>query len=169
MIEYVEDRRHERQRGRHAQAARLERKRQAETDKDDSDVFDRVVGEQSLQIVFHQCVENTEQRGDAGRDQHRNAPPPQRRTGQVEDEPHESVHRNLRHDPAHQCRDVARRRRVRERQPRVQRNETGFGPGTDQCEDQNDRAHAGGCDPSDLIERITALGTGEQAEREQQA
>ena len=39
---------------------------------------------------------------------------------------------------------------------------------TDQREDQNDRADAGGSKPSDLIECVTALGTGEKAEREQQ-
>ena len=164
----MEDRRRERQSRRGAQSARFERKGEPQADEDDADVLDGVVREQTLQIVFHQRIQDTEQSGDAGDQQYRNAPPPCRGTCEVEDEPHETIDRHLRHDPAHQCRDMTRRGRVREREPRVQRHQTRFGAGPDQRQQQNDRAHAGRADTTDRFERVSALRSGEQAERQQQ-
>src|SRR2546423_1305774 len=73
VIEYVEDRRRERQRRRGAQAARLERQGETQADEDDADVLDGVVREEALQVVLHQRVQDAQQCGDRGDHQYRNA------------------------------------------------------------------------------------------------
>ena len=116
--------------GRHAVG--LEGERQAEADEDDADVLDRVIGEQALQIVLHQRVEHAEHGGDAAEHQHDHARPPGRRAEQVEDDADEAVDRDLGHHAAHQRRDVARRGRMGERQPDMQRHEAGLRAGAEQ-------------------------------------
>ena len=140
VIEHVEQRRRQRERRGQAHGVGLEGERQAEADEDDADVLDRVVGEQALQVVLHQRVQHAEHRGGAAEHQDHHAPPPGGRPEQVEHDAHEAVDRDLGHDPAHQRRDVARRRRVGERQPDVQRHEPGLRSGAE----QHQRQHQGG-------------------------
>ena len=56
---------------------------------------------------------------DAADREHHRAPPPHGRTEQVEHDAHEGVDRDLGHHAAHQRGDVARRRRVGERQKEI--------------------------------------------------
>ena len=90
--------------------------------------------------------------------------------GEVEDDAHEAVDGDLGHHAAHQGRDMARRRRMRERQPDMQRHEPGLGAGAEQRENEDKRAgkpgRGMGC--ADRVERVAAIGPGEQAEGEQQ-
>ncbi len=72
--------------------------------------------------------------------EHDDAPPPGGRAGEVEHDAHEAVDRDFGHHAAHQRGDVARRRRMGERQPNMQRHEAGFRAGADESEDQNQRA-----------------------------
>ena len=70
MIEDVEERRGQRQRRRPVHAVGAKGERKAEADEDDADVLDRVIGEQALEVVLHQRVENAHHRGDAAERQH---------------------------------------------------------------------------------------------------
>ena len=101
-------------------AVGLESERQAETDENEADVLDGAVGEDPLEVTLHQRVENAEHGGSAADRQDRDAPPPGRRAEEVENDPHEAIDRDFGHDAAHQRGDMARRRRMRERQPDVQ-------------------------------------------------
>ena len=92
------------------------------------------------------------------------------RAGEFEDDAHEAVDGDFGHHAAHQRGDVARRRRMRERQPDVQRHDAGLRAGADQSEDQHQRAERGGwMRGAHLRERVKAVGAGEQAEGEQQS
>jgi len=89
--------------------------------------------------------------------------------GEIESDADEAVDRDLGHDPAHQRRDVARRGRMRERQPYVQRHDPGFRSGADQREDKRQHSHQrGGMRRAHLRECIKAVRPGQQAEAEQQ-
>ena len=113
-------------------AVRLERQREAKADKDDADIFDRVIGEKPLQIVLHQRVEHAHN-GRYSRDcEHHDAPPPGRTAGEIEGDPHEAINGDLGHDAAHQGGDMARRRRVCERKPDMQRHDAGLRSGADE-------------------------------------
>ena len=118
---------------------RLERERKAKSDEDDADVFHRVIGQQPLEIVLHERIEHAHHRGDAAEREHHHAPPPGRFAREVEHDAHEAVDRDLGHYAAHQRGDVAGRRRMRKRQPHMQRHQTGFGTGADEGKDQNER------------------------------
>ncbi len=169
VIEDVKERGGESERRGERHAVRLERQREPEPDEDDADILDRVIGEQPLEIVLHQRVENAHHRGDAAERKHENAPPPRRRAGEVEHDAHETVDRDLGHHAAHQRGDMARRRRMGERQPGVQRHDAGLRSGADQRQNQNQRARRRGrrrC--AHLGKGIGAVGAGEQAEAEQQ-
>src|SRR5262249_940037 len=79
------------------------------SDENDPDVLNRVIREQPLEVVLHQCVKHAHHRGDSAERQHQHAPPPGGRADEVEYDAHEAVDGDFRHDPAHQRRDVARR------------------------------------------------------------
>ena len=88
----------------------------------------------------------------------------------LEHDPHEGVDGDLGHDAAHQRGDVARRRRVRQRQPGVQRHDAGFRSGADQRQDQREGAdRRGWMRGAHRVETVKSAGAGEQAEAEQQS
>ena len=78
---------------------------------------------------------------------HDDAPPPGRRADEIEDDADEAVDRDLGHHAAHQGRDVARRCRVGERQPDVQRHQPGLRAGAEQDEDQDQAGQRRRCAP----------------------
>src|SRR4029079_17715365 len=102
VIEYVKKPCGQRQRRRIYHRMRLECERKAEANKNDADIFNRVIGEQPLQIVLHQGIEHAHHRGDTAYREHEHAPPPDRRTEQIERNAHKAIDRDLGHDPAHQ-------------------------------------------------------------------
>ena len=122
MVEHVEEARGQRESRRPIDAVGAKGERKPEPDENNADILHRVIGEQPLEIVLHQRVEHAEHGGDAGERQHDQAPPPDRRAQQIEDDAHKAVDRDLGHHPAHQRGDVAGRGRVGERQPDMQRN-----------------------------------------------
>src|SRR5690242_21691184 len=65
MVEYVKQAGGERERGCAIHPVRLEGKRKSEPDENDADVFDRVIGEQPLEVVLHKRVKHTHDRGNA--------------------------------------------------------------------------------------------------------
>ena len=170
MVEHVKQRRRERQRRRPGQAVGLERDRQAQTDEDDADVLDRVIGEQPLQIVFHQRIQHAHHRGQPADGEHDDACPPGGQAEQVEDDADEAVHRHFRHHAAHQRGNVAGRGRMRERQPDMQRHHTRLRAGTDQRQQQRHRGDARGrVHGPHRIEGVIAGRSGQHAEPQQQA
>src|SRR5262245_6268844 len=129
MVEHVHEARRERERRRPRHSVRLEGERKAKPDENDPDVFHGVVREQPLEVVLHQRVKHAHHGGDAAEREYHHAPPPGGRAGEIESDTHEAIDGDLGHHPAHQCRDMAWRRRMRERQPDVQRHQAGFGTG----------------------------------------
>ncbi len=163
------------QTGRHGErcgrghAKHLESERKPKPNKDDADVLDRVVRKQPLEVVLHQGVEHAEQ-GGAGPDREdRNAPPPAGRPREFKHDPDEAVDGDLRHDPAHQRGDMARRRRVSERQPNMQRHDPRLRPRADQGQNEGEGGDAGRrLRRAHGVEGVAAGGTCEQSEGEQQ-
>ena len=64
MIEHVKQRGRQRERRRQLHVVGAERQRQPKADKDDADVLDGGIGQQTLQVVLHQRGENADHRGD---------------------------------------------------------------------------------------------------------
>ena len=152
-----------RRRERHAVG--LEGEREPEPDEDDADILDGVIGEQPLEVVLHERVQHAHHGRDAGEREHHNAPPPSRRSGEIEDDPHEAIDGDFGHHAAHQAGDVTRRGRMRERQPDVQWHDAGLRAGAEQGEHQRQRSDRGGrMRGANLREGIVAVRTGEQAE-----
>jgi len=111
----------------HAAAAKGER--QAEPDEDDPDILDGAVGEKPLQVGCNHGSKDAEPGGEPAQRHHDHAGPPGRLAHKIEDDAHEAVNGDLGHDAAHQRGDVARCRRMCQRQPDMQRNQTGLRSG----------------------------------------
>ena len=73
----------------------------ADADKNDSDVLNRMIGEQSFQVVLHQRVQHAQQCGDHAYGEHETTPPRRAATQQIECDPHEAVHAHLNHHAGH--------------------------------------------------------------------
>ena len=101
----------------------------AQADEDDADVLDAGEGEQALEVVLDDRVEDAEDGGDGAEPASRAAPHHGRagRAASRGSTRSQAVDAELDHDARHQRRDVARRRRVRARQPHVQRDHAGLG------------------------------------------
>jgi len=63
MVEHVEQRGGERQGSRDIHVVCPERQGEAETNEDDPDILDGVIGEQPLEIVLHQGIEHADNGG----------------------------------------------------------------------------------------------------------
>ncbi len=138
MVEGVKDRGGRCDRGRRIHPVGLEGKRQTKPDENDPDILDRRIGEQLFQIVLHQCEQSAKYGRDAAEDQDQRPPPPAGRSQKIEGDADETVNRHLGHDAAHQRGNVTRRRRMRGRQPDMQRHEAGLGARADQCQQESD-------------------------------
>ena len=95
----------------------------AQAHENDADVFDAVIGEQPLEVVFHQRVEHAEHGGNRADGEHGHAPPVRRRAEEIEEHARHAVDAGLDEHAGHERGDVARRDRVRRRQPDVQRHD----------------------------------------------
>ena len=58
MVEHVQEAGGQRQRRGRGHVKGLERQSEPETDEDDPDILDRVIGEKALEVVLHQCIED---------------------------------------------------------------------------------------------------------------
>jgi hypothetical protein len=105
-------------------AVGAEGERQAQRHEDHADILDRRVGEHALEVAVEHGIEQAQHGRQRAQDDRRQRPPPGGRPQQVEGDADEAVDRHLGHDAAHQRGDVARRRRMSERQPGMQRNES---------------------------------------------
>ena len=169
MVEGVQQAGRQGQRGNRGHAERAERQREPKPNENDADVLDRVVGEQSLEVVLHQSVENAEQGGARPDHQNRNAPPPIPGSRQFKDDPDEAIDGDFRHHPAHERGDMARRRGVGERQPHVQRHDPSFRAGADQRQQEREAGHAGRrAGRAHRVKGVAAGGAREQGEGQQQ-
>ena len=170
MVEHVQQRGRHRQRRRKLHAVRPKRHRKAQADEDDPDILDRGIGEQPLEILLHQRVEHAENRSDAAETQRDQAPPPDRRAEQVEHDADEAVDRDLGHHAAHQRGDVARRGRMGERQPDVQRHQSCFRSGAGENKQKHQAGREGvGTARADCFEGVAAVRAREQAKGQQQS
>ena len=64
MIEDVQDRRRERERGGRRHGIRFKTERKAEADEDDADILDSVKREQTLKVVLHQGEQDAKHGGE---------------------------------------------------------------------------------------------------------
>ena len=152
-------------------AVGLEGERKSEPDEDDPDVLHRVIGEQALEIVLHQRIEHAHHAGDARRARARRcSTTTPAAPSRSKHDAHESVDGDLGHHAAHQCGDVTRRCRMRERKPGMQRHEARLRAGADQRPGSARARRSSGRDATVRIasKPYVALGTGKQAEGEQQ-
>src|SRR5207249_10903448 len=69
---------------------RREGKSEAKTDENDADILHSVVGKQALEVVLHQRAQHAEYTCDAGKRDDGDAPPPSRRTAEVENDADEA-------------------------------------------------------------------------------
>ena len=145
VIENVKQRGRQRERGGGRHVVRRKGERETEPNEDDADILHRVVGEQALEVVLHQCAEHAERAGDPGKGDHDHTPPPRGRAIEVKDDADEAIDGDLGHHAAHQRRYMARRRRMGERKPDVQRNEPRLRAGADEHQDQNQTGECHGC------------------------
>ena len=153
VIENVEQRGCQRKRCGSRHIVRRKSERKTEADEDDPNVLDRVVGEQSLEVVLHQGAEHAEHARRSSERDHDDAPPPGRRPVEVEDDADEAVDRDLGHYPAHQRRDVAWCSGVSEGKPDMQRHKPCLRTGAQENQDQDQSGlHAGRA--AHLVERI---------------
>ena len=167
VVEHVKQRCGHRERRRQTHSTGAKRQCEAEPDEDDPDVLDRVIGEQTLQIMLHQRVEHAEHGGDASDGKHDQARPPRRFADQIEHDPDEAIDGDFGHHSTHQRRNMAWRCRMRERQPDVQRHETGLRARSQERKEE----HQGRRDKLRVMrahqrERIAALRPCQQTERQ---
>ena len=110
----------------------------AEPEGDEPDVLDGGVGEDPLQVALAEREHERRDRAEEPDGGEREAVP--RGRGRQEGEhPEDPVDPHLHEDPRHQRRDVARRGRVRLRQPDVERHQAGLRPEADEGEREGDR------------------------------
>ena len=151
VIERVVERRHQRDRRQKDFAIGLEQDREPDSGEDDADVLDRRVREQALHVHLHGRVDDAEQRRQQAEHQRGDAPPPELDMEQVERHPQETVDRCLQHDGGQQRGDRRGCRRMRFRQPDVQRQEPRLGTESGQREQKSNRRPSR---PARTIERI---------------
>jgi hypothetical protein len=169
MIEDVEECGRHRHRRRGVLGVGAEGQCQAQRHEDHADILDRRIGQYALEVAVEHGVEQAQHRRHCTQNDGRERPSPGGRAEQVEGDAHEAVDRHLGHDAAHQRRDVARRRRMGERQPGVQGDQSALRAATDercrqhQCGDQRL-----GWMGANGVESIAAGRPGETAEGEQQ-
>jgi len=168
MIEDVKQRRGGRQRCRPSHVVSSESQSKSEADENDADVLDGVIREQALEIVLHQRVQHAEDGAGAAEEEHHTSRPPGRRSHQVEHDANEAVHRDLGHHAAHERGHMARRGRMRERQPDVERHEPCLGTRAEQCQGENRRGDGRReMRIADGVKRVTAGWTGEETKAQQ--
>ena len=127
------------------------------------------VGQQALQILLHHGVKDAHDGGDAAEEQHDHAGRPARLSQQIEHDANEAVDRDLGHDAAHQRGHVARRGRMGERQPDMQRHQARLGTGAEQHQDQHQRRRIGRVlRGADGCKSVVSRRPRQQAEGEQQ-
>ena len=143
MIERVKEPGDQRQRGELRVAKGAEEQRRSEPHENDADVLDAVIREQALQIVFHQCVQHAQQRGDHAADRHQHPGPDGQVAVKVEEDAGHSVDAGLDHDSRHERGDVAGRNGMRGGQPNVQRNDAGFHAEAEEQQQKRSRAERG--------------------------
>ena len=172
MVEGVVQPRDQRQRRQNVVAAVQKHQCRAQTHEDDADVFDAVIGKQTLEVVFHQRVEHTQHGGDCAHCQHGHSPPERRRAEEIEQHPGQSVDACLDDHTGHERGDVAGRDRMRLRQPDVQRHDARLDAETEQEQDERRVTFAGrhfSAEAVQAVEAVIARGLEQQQETEDDA
>ena len=118
----------ERQRGEHRMAAVQKHQRRAQAHQDDANVFDAVIRQQTLEVMFHERVEHAQYGGNDSDGQDRNAPPVRWGPEKVEEHASHSVNARLDQHAGHERRNVAGGHRMSSGQPNVQRHDSGLDP-----------------------------------------
>ena len=169
VIENVEQCRGKRQCRGQPHPVGLECERETKADENDADVLDRAVGKQTLEILFHQGVEDPHYGRETAEEKHDDARPPCRRAGQVEDDPDEAIDGDFGHDAAHEGRNMTWRRRMSEWQPYVERNKAGLGTCAEQYESQDSGGdELGWLGSTHRVESVISARSRQQAESQQQ-
>ena len=115
----------------------LKRHGGADSEEDDPDIFHAVVGEEPLDIVLHQGVQNAEDGRDRTDRDDGHSPPLRSRAGDIQDDPDQPVDSGLDHDAGHQGRDVGRRNGMRPGEPGMQGDDPRLGAEPDDGKDED--------------------------------
>ena len=169
MVERVVEGGHERDRRDDVVAQGVRRHGRADTEQDDADVLDGVVGQQALNVVLVEGVDDAQDRRDGSEDQDHEAPPEldARTREQVETDLEDSQDADLDHAAGHEGGHVGRRLGVRLGQPGVQRDDTGL---CAESEEREDEARGGDGGSKVMRTEITeAEGTAHAVGHEQEA
>ncbi len=96
----------------------------AEGGEDHTHVLHGGIRQHALDIRFHLRVQHAQEGRKRAQHHHQHAPPIAPGRQKVEHKATEAIERDFQHHAAHQCRNMARRGRMRVRQPHVQRHKT---------------------------------------------
>ena len=96
-----------------------------DAEQDNADVFQRVVSQQALDIVFHQRIEAADKGSEHRQQQHHNAPPQRRHTQQIQADFYDAQHAQFHQAAGEQSADMRRCRAMRLRHPTVQGDHPG--------------------------------------------
>ena len=89
--------------------------------------------------MLRQCEKYAEQSGNQA-DHHQQSAPPDWRRSEQRKHAEDAINSHFDHHARHQCRNMARRRGMRLRQPDVQGNKAGLGAKTDDAQNEQDAA-----------------------------
>ncbi len=164
VVQRVQERGAERERGPGVRTARPQDEAGAEAEHDDPDVLDRVQREEPLQVVLEERVDDAADGRERTEAEHEHAEPRRQHADPVDEDAHEPVDRDLDHHAAHQRRDGRGRDRMRARQPDVQRHQAGLRAHPDQRgeRDRDLQARAG----ADRLRAPDRAGLREQQDRD---
>jgi hypothetical protein len=170
MVEHVEQRSRQRQGGGDVHVVGAKRQRQSEADENDADVFDRVIGQEPLQIVLHQGIQNPDGGADPAERQDRELEPWIGRAGKIQNDADEAVNADFRHHATEQRRRMAWRGRMGEGQPDMKRHQAGLRSGAEKSEHHRQcrRERRVRSEP-DGLESVAARRTCQKPEAQKQA
>src|SRR6266566_9778536 len=134
--------RHKSQRGKGSETVSSKQQPGANTKKDNPDVFDTGEGQQRLQVIFHQRVQNSKKRRDCSNHQNDRAPPCRSLTEPFKRNADETVDTEFNHHTRHHRRNMTRRGRMGARQPNVEWNSTGLAEKTGGHHKKNKASHS---------------------------
>ena len=144
----------------------------AHAEQNDPDVLHAVIGQEPLEVVLDERVEDAEEGGSRADEEEDRAPPRRPLAEPVEAHAQEAVDAQLDHDARHEGRHVTRGRGMGQRQPDVERNEARLRPEAEGEEGEGEGPESRrqrGRHPRPVGETVASREMGEQEHPRQQA
>ena len=113
-----------------------------------------MISEQAFEIVLHQRVEHAQHGRNGADGQHGYTPPVRRCAQEIEEHPRHSVDARLDQHAGHERGNIARRDRMRRRQPNVQRHDASLDAEAEKKQEKRGIARTGRHPVSKPVEAI---------------